>query len=89
MTNKQTKPTTNRAAVEALLEALRRAGPIDAHDEALGTVALTLADALDDGAGMATAAVARELRAALATLIEGRTSDDDDTPAIFGSDLPA
>lgn len=72
-----------------MLASLRRAGPVSAHDEALGRVALTLADTLDNGAGVATAAVARELRIALANLTEGLGGDDDKAKHIFGADLPA
>ncbi len=84
-----TAVVSNRDAVESLLGALRRAGPVSAHDEALGRVALTLADTLDRGAGVATAAVARELRIALANLTEHLGGDDDKGQHIFGSDLPA
>lgn len=61
-----TKAKSNHAAVESLLVSLRQEKALDTHDEALGRLALTLADALDDGAGMATAAVSKELRATLA-----------------------
>ena len=88
---KTTKPapkvTTNRQAVEELLESLRRAGPIDSHDEALGLLALTLADALDEGVGQSTAAVARELRIALAILTAKEVVPDEQASSIFGSDL--
>ena len=70
--------STNEARVTALIESLRQAGPIDTRDEALGQLALTLAKALDEGAGMATAAVARELRATLADLARDRDDGDDD-----------
>lgn len=53
-----------RAAVEATLLSLG----VDAVSNARGQLALTLADALDAGAGMAAAAIARELRATLAEL---------------------
>ncbi len=80
-------PSSNRAAVVALLASLRRERALSTHDEALGRVALTLAQALDDGAGMATAAVSKELRATLAALTE-REEVTDGEDAIFGTDLP-
>jgi hypothetical protein len=79
--------SSNHEAVTALLESLRQDGARDTLDEALGTLALTLASALDEGAGMATAAVSKELRATLAALTRKETDVDDDDP-IFGADLP-
>jgi hypothetical protein len=55
-----------RAAVVATLDRLG----VDPMLDARAQVALTLADSLDAGAGMATAAVARELRATLTELEE-------------------
>jgi hypothetical protein len=81
-------PTSNHEAVEAVLESLRREGGVDTHDAALGQLALTLADALDEGAGMATAAVSKELRATLAALTRKEVIDDGEDD-IFASDLPA
>jgi hypothetical protein len=46
-------------------------------DPALAQLALTLAAALDEGSGMATAAVARELRATLAEIREGASALND------------
>ena len=51
--------------------------------EALAALAFSLARSLDDGAGMATAAVSRELRATLIELAKyesGGVDDDDDGP---------
>jgi hypothetical protein len=79
--------TSNHAAVESLLVSLRQEKALDTHDEALGRLALTLADALDAGAGMATAAVSKELRATLAALTRKEVDPDADDP-IFGTDLP-
>lgn len=45
---------------------------------ALVSLALTLARKLDEGAGLATAAVARELRATLDVLTKGDGDDSDD-----------
>lgn len=85
--SEQPHQITNRAAVEACTEQLRRDQPLDAHDEALARLAVTLAEYLDDGAGMATAAVSKELRATLAALTAKEVDDSDDE--IFGADLPA
>jgi len=70
---------TNVARIDNLLDSQRRARPMDTHDEALGQLALTLAKTLDDGAGMAAAAVARELRATLADLMRERDDSDGDS----------
>jgi len=68
----------NAQAVTNLVADLRREDQMDSHGEALATLALTLAGVLDDGVGMATAAVARELRATLDKLTESSHVDDDD-----------
>lgn len=77
---------SNYARITELLGSLRRAGPMDTTAEALGQVALTLAEQLDLGAGMGTASVARELRATIADLMKGRDADDDDD---FFAGVPA
>jgi hypothetical protein len=59
---------------------------LEALDSALGAVALTLARALDDGAGMAAAAVSKELRA---TLKELTPRDGGDPFAEFMASLSA
>lgn len=46
----------------------------------MAEAALTLAKTLDEGAGLATAAVARELRATLVKLAEGTGDDGGDDP---------
>ncbi len=84
---KATPRATNVVRIDQLLESLRRDGAFDTRDEALGQLALTLAAQLDDGAGMATAAVARELRATLADLTKDRSGDDDDDD--WSAQLPA
>ena len=81
-------PSTNRVAVVALLDSLRTNTVTSTYDEALGALALTLAQSLDDGAGMATAAVSRELRATLAALT-AQTVKEDDHDDLFGNDVPA
>lgn len=48
---------------------------------ALVELAMTLARQLDAGAGMATAAVSKELRAVLADLLPEKPDDDDDLTA--------
>jgi len=59
---------------------------LEATDTALGAIALTLARALDDGAGMAAAAVSKELRA---TLKELTPRDGGDPFAEFMASLSA
>ena len=54
------------ASVESATE--RRLQELDELDSPLGQTALTLARALDDGAGMAAAAISKELRATLKEL---------------------
>ena len=56
---------------------------LDHPDASLMALALTLARTLDDGAGMATAAVARELRATLADLTPEEHHDDDGFAALI------
>lgn len=63
----------NEKAVRATLRQLE----VSVVDDALGRLAVTLAKALDADAGMATAAISRELRATLAEL-EGRYGGTDD-----------
>lgn len=64
----------NVETVWAKLAEWRRVGPLN---EALAEIALTLARSLDGGAGMAVAAVSKELRATLAEL-EPRADDEPD-----------
>jgi hypothetical protein len=63
----------NEKAVRATLRQLE----VSVVDDALGRLAVTLAKALDADAGMATAAISRELRATLSEL-EGRYGGTDD-----------
>lgn len=72
----------NEAAVLSTLAELE----VDPTRDARGRLAVTLAKALDGDAGMATAAVARELRATLNDL-EGRSGGDDDGFAGLLADL--
>lgn len=55
--------------------------------EALAEMAFALARALDEGAGMATAAVNRELRANLVELASQAVDDDDDLEARLSTPL--
>ncbi len=66
-----------KQATERMVADLRREGVWSSADEALAAVAFKLAEVLDAGAGMATAAVARELRATLTQLRDARPADDD------------
>lgn len=92
--NKPAPQATNVSRVTDLMGSLRTATALDTRDEALGQLALTLARQLDEGAGMATAAVARELRATLAELTRDRDDGDDDDwtaglpPAVWDSPQP-
>jgi hypothetical protein len=63
----------NEKAVRSTLRQLE----ISVVDDARGRLAVTLAKALDGDAGMATAAISRELRATLSEL-EGRGNGDTD-----------
>lgn len=63
----------NEKAVRTTLRQLE----ISVVDDARGRLAVTLAKALDADAGMATAAISRELRATLSEL-EGRYGGTDD-----------
>ena len=49
----------------------------------LAATAITLARQLDEGAGMAAAAIARELRVTLDAIRNGGAGDDDDVAALF------
>lgn len=53
----------------------RRLASLGEVDEARAAVAIVLAQALDDGAGLAVAAVSRELRATLSELEAGKDED--------------
>jgi len=76
-------PPSNRGAVGATLERLNA----DPATDALAQLALTLADQLDAGAGMATAAISRELRATLSELAE--SGGDVDELDVFLAGLSA
>ena len=73
-----TEGRRRRGKVElATARGLREIGEVPRGLEGLAEAALTLARSLDDGAGLATAAVARELRATLVELVKGCDRDDD------------
>jgi len=80
-----TVETSSNGVVRAAVAAdLSRLTPrLDKPDAALMALALTLAETLDGGAGMATAAVARELRATLAALTPEAKVDDDGFAALI------
>src|SRR5215203_1750009 len=69
-----------QAAVSADLAGLASSGHVGAS---LAATALILARTLDDGAGLATAAVARELRATLLALAGSGGGDDDGTQGLL------
>lgn len=64
--------------------ALEQLGELVGQEVALAASVLTLAQALDDGAGMATAAVSKELRATLKAIWDARTTDPGDDDDDFG-----
>lgn len=75
----------NERAVRADLEDLISESPVEAS---LCAAAITLARQLDAGAGMATAAVVRELRATLDALTKGVTDGDPLDAEIAGLSTP-
>lgn len=77
-------------SVEAAVGSVLADAPMisPAHD-ALVAIALTLARKLDDGAGMATAAVASELRQTLDDLLKEADDGDDDGLSGFLAGLSA
>ena len=78
------EPSTTGPVSAAVAADIARLTPrLDQPDASLMALALTLARALDDGAGMATAAVARELRATLAALTPEEHHDDDGFAALI------
>jgi hypothetical protein len=72
----------NEKAVRATLRHLE----VSVVDDALGRLAVTLAKALDGDAGMATAAISRELRATLSEL-ESRNGEETDDFTDFLKEL--
>lgn len=69
---------------------LADAPEVSVAHRALVATALTLARKLDDGAGMATAAVAKELRATLDAILKEADDDDDGLDSfVNGLGLPA
>ena len=67
---------TRHGKVElAVLKTLRGVAQTSPAHDGLSASALVLARTLDEGAGLATAAVARELRATLETLTKGASDD--------------
>lgn len=82
-------PETTVASVKALLESLRRESALDAHDEALGQVALRIARTLDgESSSTLVVALSRELRSTMAELTKGRASDGSGDDDDFAASLP-
>lgn len=71
-------PPACGAVESATREAVKSLGDLDGREFPLAEAAYALARKLDEDAGMATAAVSKELRAALADIWEGRGADDDE-----------
>lgn len=65
------------SVVDAVEGVLTAAAVVHPGHHALYAIAIALAQKLDEGAGMATAAVAAELRATLADLLVKEEGDDD------------
>jgi hypothetical protein len=65
-----------------VLSDLAQVGELPRSTSSLAQTAIVLARALDDGAGMGTASVARELRATMAALMEVTQDDTDGTAAL-------
>lgn len=57
---------------------LRDKGYLTEANEALGEIALNLAETLDKGAGLAQAAVAAQLQKVLSEIAKAKGDDDDD-----------
>ncbi|MER7433144.1 hypothetical protein ABT341_00290 [Pseudonocardia alni] len=74
--------------VDAVEGVLTASEPVHPAHHALYAIAIALAQKLDEGAGMATAAVASELRATLADLLVGEERDDDVDRFIAGLSAP-
>lgn len=86
----ESEPDRPSLSVEnAVRDTLEDAAEISIAHRALVATALTLARKLDDGAGMATAAVAKELRATLAEILKGADEDDGLNDFVNGLGLPA
>lgn len=62
---------------QAVRDNLADVAPNSPAHVALVATAITLARKLDEGAGMATAAVAKELRATMDAILRGADDDDD------------
>lgn len=78
--------TARRGRVElAVARTLRATERVHAAHEGLAASALVLAKALDEDAGLATAAVARELRATLTALTEAGSGDDGDVAGLLAA----
>lgn len=65
----------NRTLIQLAL--WKDAGLLDEQNEYLGDLALNLASVLDNGAGLAQAAVANQYRACMAEIAKNKNDDDD------------
>lgn len=65
-------------ATQKQLDFLRLRGCLTEENEALGAICLNLARSLDNGAGLAAAAVANQLRATLKEIRAAKGDEDDD-----------
>lgn len=72
---------TVHEAVTKQLEYLRTAGCLTDANVALGEIALNLATHLDNGAGLAQAATAAQLRATLDVIAKSKGEEDDEFTA--------
>lgn len=87
-TAKPAAPRRRRGRVElATAASIKEIGELPRGLGGLAEAALTLARSLDGGAGLATAAVARELRATLLELAKG--GEDDAGPDPFDEEIAA
>ena len=81
------EPREPGAVEVAVAQSIEEIGELPRGLSGLSESALTLARALDEGAGLATAAVARELRATLLEL--AKDSEGDDGPDPFAAEIAA
>lgn len=68
-------------ATQKQLDYLKVAGCLTDANEALGAIALNLARTLDQGAGLAQAATAAQLRATLTEIAKSKGEEDDEFTA--------
>lgn len=76
------------SVVDAVRSVVDSAVPVSPAHAALVAIAIALAQKLDEGAGMATAAVAAELRATLTELLAKGEDDDEYAGFLAGLSSP-